>query len=175
MTHRLRSLVLVLTFTGCVLTGVTASPALAAAGDLTCTTVQRTTYSPGVTFFPTPQTITLSTISAPCVSTSRPDITSGSAGFTVQGTRSCMTLDQVSSGTSFIGWNTGEKSIYTYTSTSRTIAGQILVTITGRVTAGPFHGDSITLVIASPVVNLIKCFIAPGVTSRIGVGTLVIA
>jgi hypothetical protein len=157
-----------------LLLGIPGSPAGAAVGDLTCTTEQRTTYSPGVTLFPAMQKITLDTLVAPCVSLSNPNITSGAATFTVQGIRSCLTLDQSSSGTSGIKWNTGQTSTYTYTSSSKTVLGQIVVTITGTVTAGVFQGTPISLALVSPVVNVTKCLIPPGITSRVGVGTLVI-
>ena len=112
-----------LALTGSLLLGISASPAGAAAGDLTRTTVQRTTYSPGVRFTASQQTISITTINAPCVSTTRPDITSGTAAFTFTGKRSCLMLDQSSSGTSNIKWNTDETSVYTYISTSQTVAG----------------------------------------------------
>ncbi len=175
MTPRRRSaFVAVLALTGSLLLAIPANPAAAAVGDLTCTTAQRTTYSPGVTLFPSQQTITLSTLAAPCVSLSNPNITSGAATFTVTGMRSCLTLDQTTSGTSGIKWNTGQTSTYTYTSSSKTVLGQILVTINGIVTAGVFQGAPISLALASPVLNVTKCLIPPGITSRVGVGTLVI-
>jgi hypothetical protein len=164
-----------LTLTSSLVLGISASPSGAAAGDLTCTTVQRTAYSPGVTFTPSQQTISITTIDAPCVSTTRPDITAGTAAFTFPGVRSCLTLDQSSSGTSSIKWNTGETSVYTYISTSQTVAGQIVVIITGAVTSGPFQGRSIAFALVSPVVNVLQCIFPPGITSRVGVGTLTIA
>ncbi len=119
--------------------------------------------------------MSLTTVNAPCVSTTRPDITSGTAAFTFSGVRSCLTLDQSSSGTSSIKWNTGETSVYTYISTSQTVAGQIVVTITGAVSAGPFQGRSIAFALVSPVVNVLQCVFPPGIMSRVGVGTLTIA
>jgi hypothetical protein len=175
MTLKVRSLLAALAVTGSLVTGTLASPAAAAAGATTCTTVQRTTYSPGVTLFPSQQGIQVTSIYAPCVSTSRPDITSGTATVTFQGSRSCLTLDSTGGGTAGIRWNTGETSTYTYVSSSQTVAGQIVLTIFGTVTAGVFQGSTITILLASPVVNVLACLFPPGITSRIGVGTLTIS
>ena len=175
MTPRRRfGFVAVLAMTAFAAARHTRQPRSRGGGGPQCTTAQRTTYSPGVTLFPSQQTITLNTLAAPCVSLSNPNITSGAATFTVMGMRSCLTLDQTTSGTSGITWNTGQTSTYTYTSSSKTVLGQILVTINGIVIAGVFQGAPISLALASPVLNVTKCLIPPGITSRVGLGTLVI-
>jgi hypothetical protein len=157
-----------------LLAGTLASPAQAAAGDLTCTADQRTTYSPGVTFVPSQQNIHVTGTFPVCASVSNPEITSGSIDFSFQGTKSCLALDRTIKGTSGILWNTGETTTYTYTSTTATIAGQIVVTIVGTVIAGAFQGNTITVVTVSPATNLLNCLAPPGITSRIGVGILTI-
>jgi hypothetical protein len=43
------------------------------------------------------------------------------------------------------------------------------------VTGGLFQGRSISFVVASPSLNVVNCLIPPGITSRLGVGTLTIA
>ena len=156
--------------------GLLSGTAQAQAGlELTCTTEQRTTYSPGVTLFPSHQDIRLDSTFAGCVSPTRPSVTSGSASFSLAGSRSCLALDRTIAGTSRITWNTGETSVYSYSSTTATLAGQIVVTIVGSVTSGPFQGGAITILVASPAVNLLSCLFPPGITSRTGVGTVVIA
>jgi len=142
---------------------------------MTCASTQRTTYSPGVTLLPSQQTIQNSSIASPCVSSSHPAITSGTAGFTTHGIRSCLTLDQIGGGTAGILWNTGQTTTYVYNSSTQTVGGQIVLTIIGTVTGGVFQGRSISFVIVSPSLNLANCLIPPGITSRLGVGTLTIA
>jgi hypothetical protein len=175
MALKRRSLILLLGLTSSIAAGVLASPAEAASLDLTCVSTQRTTYSPGVTLFPSQQTIQNSSIASPCVSSSHPEITSGTAGFTTQGIRSCLTLDQIGGGTAGILWNTGQTTTYVYNSSTQTIGGQIVLTIIGTVTGGLFQGKSISFVLASPSLNVLSCLIPPGITSRLGVGTLTIA
>ena len=171
---KLRSAVVATALSGALLMGVSASSAGANPVEMTCAAQQRTTYSPGVTLLPSPQTVQVSGTFIRCASPSRPDITGGSVSFSFQATRSCLSIDQTTSGTSGITWNTGESTIYKYDSTTATIAGQIVVTISGTVISGPFQRNRITVVLASPVVNVLKCLTPPGITSRVGVGTLVI-
>jgi hypothetical protein len=141
---------------------------------MTCTAEQRTTYSPGATFVPSQQNIHVTGTFPVCTSVSNPEITSGSIEFSFQGTKSCLALDRTITGTSGILWNTGQTSTYTYTSTTATIAGQIVVTIVGTVIAGAFQGNTITVVLVSPAINVLSCLAPPGITSRIGVGILTI-
>lgn len=168
------SFVALASLVGATLTVVSASPAHAAVLDHTCVTRQVTRYSPGVMFEPAEQKIRIKTKASSCTGTVRPDITSGFAKFTFRAERSCLDIDQTTSGTSAITWNTGETSVYTYDSTTVTIGGQIIVTIVGTVIAGPFEGSTITIVVVSPV-DLLKCLFPPGITKRVGEGIVEIS
>lgn len=146
----------------------------AAAGvlDLTCTSVQTTTYSPGVTLSPKQQDVTVSTVAAPCTSLTEPDIKSGKASFSLQGERSCLDLDQAGSGTASITWNTGATSVFTYSSQTETVAGQVIVTSQGIVDSGPFKDAAVVQVLASPTLGLLDCLFDPGITERTGTGVI---
>jgi hypothetical protein len=173
MTRKLGSGLAVLAVASALLTGV-AGPAHAAAVDLSCIASNRTTYSPGVTLRPSLQTMHVTSTVSSCVSVSNPAIKSSSVSFSFQGVRSCLDIDQTTSGTSRITWNTGETTVYTYSSTTATVAGQVVNTISGRVVSGPFSGGTITTVGVSPVVNLLQCLFPPGITSRSSTGVLTI-
>jgi hypothetical protein len=168
------SLVL-MTVLGAIISTLLTSPAQADPVDISCSSRQVTRYSPGVRLVPLMQHIKINTKASGCVSSERPDLTSGSARFAFDAERSCLSIDQTMSGTSFIKWNTGETTVYTYDSTTATIAGQIVVTIFGTVISGPFEGSSITIVVASPIIDLLKCIVGPGITKRVGVGTVLIS
>ena len=100
---------------GATLSVVSASPAQAEVLDLTCVTRQVVKYSPGVMLEPAEQKIKVKTTASSCTGTARPDITSGTAEFKFRGGRSCLDIDQTTSGTSAITWNTGETSVHTAT------------------------------------------------------------
>src|SRR5688572_20449241 len=112
MKLKIRSCFAVIALTCSLLSGPLSISAEAAAGDMTCTAEQRTTYSPGVTFVPSQQNIHVTGTFPLCTSVSNPEITSGSIDFSFQATKSCLALDRTIAGTSGILWNTGQTTIY---------------------------------------------------------------
>jgi hypothetical protein len=149
-----------------------ASP-VTAAGP-TCTVTANSTYSPGLTLEPKPQTVRFSADYTSCITPGRPDITSGSRSRVVNLTRGCLDAQSSYSQTLDIIWNTGETSTVTATTTPTYVAGQLVNTTIGTVTAGLFAGSSFTHVLTQANLDLLACAIPPGVQSLTGVGTVTI-
>lgn len=139
----------------------------------TCVATSTVSFSPGLTFTPTTQTIGFDVQYSGCVTLGRPDIVSGTRQGSYVGTRSCLSvLPPSASGTFVVTWNTGETSTVTGTSSGQDVAGQSVLTLSGTVTAGLFVGSSFTEVITQASLDLTGCLIPPGITSQSGVGAV---
>src|SRR5947208_14061386 len=79
-------------FASAFVVGVPFGTAHATALELTCAGTVTTTFSPGLTLVPTDQALTVNEVDAPCVSASRPDITSGQSGVSFHEVFSCLDL-----------------------------------------------------------------------------------
>ncbi|QFZ20889.1 hypothetical protein [Saccharothrix syringae] len=171
MTGRLRALLVAAALT-------TSLPALAPAAtadplDLTCAGTETVTYSPGLLLTPTPQTIGVNHVLAPCIPATVPGPTSGTTSASVQRTASCLDLAEPGTGQTTITWNTGQSSTFTYNRTVTNIGGNAVTTLTGAITSGLFTGDAAVSVITGPTINPLDC-LHPGLTRRTGVVTLTI-
>src|SRR6185312_672421 len=119
-----------------------AAPASADPVDVTCVTAADLTFSPGLTFTTTPTSITTAGQLGPCVSLSDPTVTSGSHGSTFSRTTSCLGLLNTGPGTRVFHWSNGQTSSFSFSSTSPYVAGQLVTTLRGTITAGEFAGSS---------------------------------
>ncbi|MBZ4015636.1 hypothetical protein [Streptomyces purpurogeneiscleroticus] len=152
---------------------LTAAPAHAVGTDAVCTGTQNITYTPGLTLVPTPTAVSVTTAYANCGLLSEPGLTSGSSSSTAEQTLSCLRPLTPGSGSLTIKWNTGETSTFSYTRTIARVAGQIVVTRTGKIDSGKFEGRSAKEVIAGPTLDAHKCA-GKGITERLGAVTLTI-
>ncbi|RZU49458.1 hypothetical protein EV385_1208 [Krasilnikovia cinnamomea] len=153
------------------ITMVTASPASAVQQDVTCVGTATETFTPGLTY--TPQTITYTTnlIYSPCTS-SDATLTSAVSGSTsTVPNSSCNMLPFAGSGSFVLTWNNGNTSTFTFNAVSTIVAGQVVLTRTGTITAGQFQGDTAIRVVTYPTVNPLDC-LTTGVTSQFGAVTL---
>ncbi|RZU49457.1 hypothetical protein EV385_1207 [Krasilnikovia cinnamomea] len=151
-----------------------AAPAAAAAGDLVCTVSKTVTFSPGVTFTPTSQTVTFSVSYSGCTSTTGAPVTSsGFSGQTTE-TRSCASLPPPQSATKTLVWDDSSTSTIEYTTTGVDTGGQTIYTRSGTVTAGRFTGDSFVEVTSQNSFDALAC-LTTGVTSQTGTGVVTFA
>ena len=174
--HRLAQVVVGLTAMTVATMFVAVSPANATGGSITCTGTEVLTYNPGLKLYSRTVTLTATANFGPCVSTN-PAIASGSAGTPPGGVPaklSCLNLLDSASGQATVRWNNGTSSRYAFNRTSQTVAGQLITTATGAVTAGEFLGRSVLLVSVSPAPNFLDCLSPGGLTQRTGVVTLTI-
>jgi hypothetical protein len=150
---------------------ISGAPAHAAQQDVTCAGTATVTISPGLTY--TPQTVhyTTNLIYSPCVS-SDPTLTASSSGSTVDFPgASCLMYPFAGSGSFTLSWNNGNTSTFAYNATTTIVAGQVVLTRTGTITAGEFQGDTAIRVVTYPALNPLDC-LTTGVTSQIGVVAL---
>jgi hypothetical protein len=141
--------------------------------DVTCVTSADLSFSPGLTFATTPTSITTAGQLGPCVSVSDPTVTSGTHGSTFSRTTSCVGLLNTGPGTRVFHWSNGQTSSFTFSSTSTYVAGQLVTTLRGTITAGEFAGSS-AVQVATFAADLTKCLQPGGLTGATGVGNLTI-
>ncbi|MFI2783557.1 hypothetical protein [Streptomyces sp. ALB3] len=154
----------------CLLAGglTFAAPASAAPTgllDITCTppSSNSTTFSPPLTNTPALVTRTGSAQFGPCVSLSRPDVTSGSSSRPPTSLLlDCSDLLTASSTTTTITWNTGETSTLSLNSTATIIGAALITTATGTVTAGLFQGDTVVRTTVAPALTVTTCTLGLG-------------
>jgi hypothetical protein len=157
------------TATAAVALGVLGGTGTAAA-TTNCDGLTNLSYSPGLTYTPQPSA---STVYARCVSTDRPDITSGTYSTSRSVPQaSCLTLLGSTSGTRTYHWNTGETSTVQFVDTNSYVAGTLVVEQVGTVTSGVFAGQSSsgTLTLTG---NFLTCF-STGLTTLAGPNVLLI-
>lgn len=138
-----------------------------------CVGLTNLTYTPGLTYTPQSVTLTASTVYARCISSDRPDITSGTYSANPPGPReSCLTLLGSTSGTRTYHWNTGETSTVSFVDTNSVVAGNLVVEQVGTVTSGVFAGQSSsgTLTLTG---NFLTC-LTTGLTTLAGPNILLI-
>jgi hypothetical protein len=146
---------------------VTSGTAAAAGLDLTCTPPSSASllFDPPATSSPQTMTLTVSRQYGPCVSATRPDITSGHS--TATGTSSgatCLSLLGANALTITITWNTGETSVLSGNNVSSLSGLTLTVVTTGTVTSGVFTGATFVHTIVYPSTNILLC--------NLGLGTL---
>ncbi len=158
-------------------TFLTAPQAAAEPGMLTCRIgTQAISYNPGISFVPRQGVTSITSVFGPCLSPSRPDITSAISSGTAPQTYSCLTVlgGPPTTVTRTYFWNTGETTVATYTLMTNRVGGVTIVTLKGVVTAGLFAGSPITQVALDPVPRLLECLSPQGVTHQGGTATLLI-
>ncbi|MET8578997.1 hypothetical protein [Streptomyces sp. NPDC005012] len=133
--------------------------------DLTCTvpSSEATTYKPPLTL--TSQDVTFSSTVqyGPCVSLSRPEISSGSRSLQVlTPDRSCLTLLETAVSDFTITWNTGRTSTVSGHRTATVVGAALVVTVTGNVTSGVFAGDSVVQTSTGPATDILACTLGLG-------------
>lgn len=130
-------------------------------------------YAPGLTYTPQSVSLTASGVYARCVSTDRPDITSGTYSVTRTSPQaSCLTLLGSTSGTRTYHWNTGETSTIQFVDTNSYVAGNLVIEQVGTVISGVFAGQtsSGTLTLTG---NLLAC-LSTGLTTLAGPNVLLL-
>lgn len=147
----------------------------AGADGPTCTVSTHITYDPGLLLVDQEVHTTVDKGFSNCVTPGREDIVAGTASASFVGTRSCVQTLESFPTEADITWNTGETSTRSGTTTVNNVAGQVVLTFTGTITAGLFAGSSFTEVVTEPALNPIACLAPPGVTSQSGRGTLIIS
>ncbi|TDT42580.1 hypothetical protein EV562_101550 [Streptomyces sp. BK208] len=158
-----------------LLTGLlcTAGPASAKSDgllDATCIppSSSNLTYSPPLTNVPQVSTPSLSWQLGPCVSTSVPALTSGTA--TVTGTpqpRTCLELLSAGQGTRTIHWNTGATSTMSLNRTVTLAGTALVVTHPGTVTSGLFAGDTVVITETGVATDILLCTAGLGTVNSI--------
>ncbi|WP_182903824.1 hypothetical protein [Microbispora sp. H10830] len=156
-----------------------AGPAAAAASPaqarplalVQCQGTESDAYDPGVVFQPRDFEITTTGRFTSCLGGG--DVTSGSYDerFTIHA--GCNDLLDGFQSARTVTWNTGQASVIEGTGSSTAVAGQVVTTFTGTVTAGPFTGRSAVQVVTLPQPGLLKC-LTTGFTGATGVTTLTI-
>ncbi|MFT7839838.1 hypothetical protein Q5530_27160 [Saccharothrix sp. BKS2] len=135
--------------------------------DLTCTPPSSASllFDPPATNSPQTMALSVSRQYGPCVSATRPDITSGhsSATGTSQGA-TCLSLLGANAITIPITWNTGETSTLSGNNVSSLSGLALTVVTTGTVTSGVFAGATFVHTIIYPSTNILLC--------NLGLGTL---
>jgi hypothetical protein len=162
----------------CLLLGTlfAASPANASAEgssgllDVTCTPPSSavSSYSPPLTNTPQTSQSTISYQFGPCVSSSQPNITSGSS-VVVNPPRQRTCLDLLAGGsmTIVITWNTGQTSTVSANFNTTVVGALLEVVITGTVTSGLFQGDTVILNQTGPATQVLQCTLGLGTVSSI--------
>lgn len=147
-------------------------PVAYAASSTTCTGTSTISYQPGLTNTPQQihyhETDTYST----CISTN-PTLTHGSASASTDLSGAyCNHTPGVFTDPGYtITWNNGQHSTINLTFTDAIINGTEQVTGTGTVIDGKFQGGNATIVWIYPILNLLQCSTAQGVTSQTGTVT----
>lgn len=136
---------------------------------LTCTPPSSdvVAYDPPLTNTPQTTDFTLSMQFDPCVSVTRPDITSGTSSVETTVERSCLQLLDNFEFTHTIVWNTGETSTMSGPVTVNVVGAALVATHTGTVTDGVFEGDSFVRVVTGPATDVLLCTLGLGTVSSV--------
>ena len=161
--------------------GVVAGAVLASATGagaavlLQCEGTNATSFSPGLLLAEQEVRLTYAESLGPCLVSSDPAVRSGSAAASFPVLAGCLHLDPGVAGSKTFTWNTGETSRFEFTIVGTTVAGQVVVTNTGTITAGKFAGAVAEEVIANASLSLLNCLAPPGVEAVGGTLRLLIA
>ncbi|MEU4806192.1 hypothetical protein [Actinosynnema sp. NPDC023587] len=148
-----------------------AVPAHAAGVDQVCAGTEVTTFDPPLTLAARPTTVTVSGVYPTCTNAAAGTATYAET-FTL--TASCLALfDSGSALRTFTWGGTTAPSTFEYNVTSNAVAGQVVVTNTGVLTAGGFAPAGAEQVITLVTPNLLQC-LAGGVPSVTGPTTLTV-
>jgi hypothetical protein len=153
---------------------VEGSPASAQPGTVTCllgTAVL--TFDPPLTNTEKTTDISVHRELGACVSTARPDITTGTSDFHATGPAGCTRIFVETPMIATILWTstltgTTETSTLDVTAIANIVQGQLVTTFTGEVTAGVFVGGAFQWVLTVPSAGLVLCSTTTGVSSMSG-------
>lgn len=140
-------------------------PAAATPTVVNCVGDSVGTYDPGVTNVA--QTLEVAGHDeASCVSLTHPTLTSFTADYSGEVTKSCATLFGGGSGTQTIYWNGSSTvtSAWSWSSTSTTVNGTYVLTVTGPITSGTLAGSTLTQVVTFVTLDLGACSRPGGLT-----------
>ncbi len=148
-----------------------AAPAQASGVDQVCVGTEVTTYDPPLTLTTRPTTITVSGVYPTCTN---PGAVTATYAETFTLAASCLVLfDSGSAVRTFTWGGTVAPSTFQYNVTASAVAGQIVVTNTGVITAGGFAPAGAEQVITLVTPNLLQC-LGGGVPSVTGPTTLTV-
>lgn len=141
----------------------------AGAADLAvCAGTEQASHSPGVTF--TARDVGATVADAFTCASSDPGAASGSASDSYTWHGSCLDLPATQGGYDFtLTWSDATTSTWSISSyTAGVVAGQLVFTDTGSITAGKFAGATASGVVVDAAPTLLQC-LGTGVTSMTGV------
>ncbi|MFT7838450.1 hypothetical protein Q5530_20110 [Saccharothrix sp. BKS2] len=154
-----------------VATASVAAPAHAAGLDQVCVGTEVTTFDPPLTLTARPTTVTVSGVYTTCTN---PGAVTATYAETFPLTASCLALfDSGSALRTFTWGGTEAPSTFQYNVTSSAVAGQVVVTNTGVITAGGFAPAGAEQVITLVTPNVLQCLVG-GVASVSGPTTLTV-
>lgn len=139
---------------------------------LQCQGTESVTYSPGVTFQARDIDMTVNGHFSSCIDGAG-EVTNGSYGEQFTIFVGCNDLLDGFQGSRTFTWSTGDTSVIEQKGSSTAVVGQVITTITGKVTQGRFQGRSALQVITLPQAGLLQC-LSTGFTNATGVTTLTI-
>jgi hypothetical protein len=152
-------------FSGLIAAGPASASVLPVA---TCTGYNQIDYSPGLT--DTSQTVELSggDHATHCVVIGHPDLTSFDGPFSGSATLSCTSLFTSGTGYETLIWNTGAKSIWSWSISFQNVNGTEIGTGSGRIISGPLTGANLVQVITEANPTLTACSMPGGMTQVSG-------
>ncbi|MER7705192.1 hypothetical protein ABTX81_20140 [Kitasatospora sp. NPDC097605] len=127
--------------------------------QVSCEGTVHNAYDPPLTATPRDTEVTVdSSYNIGCVAPGHEDILPGSAHLHVTvPDYSCIDLLSTAPGTQTITWADGSTTTYAYTRAVSDIAGTLVVTNSGTVTAGRFTGSTVLQVATAPAPNPLVC------------------
>jgi hypothetical protein len=148
------------------------SPAQAVTIAQTCVGTEVTTFSPPLTLTPRPVTITVNGSYPTCTS---PQAFNGGYSETFTLSASCLTLFDAGTATRTVVWGdpATAPTTFDYNVVTNAVAGQVITTNSGVLTAGSFTPGSVQQVITLVTPNILQC-LGSGVTSVAGPTVLTI-
>lgn len=147
-------------------------PAQADVLAASCNGTLENTYDPGLTLQTQTHTVTNHTDYSVCLSTSHPHLTAATSDVTVEAVTSCLIVLQPGSGSKTITWEDGQQSVFTWNRTVTSAGAVTIVTLTGHIVSGRFHGHPAVEVETFPVINFADCLAPGGLESRSALVTL---
>ena len=160
---------------GWVLALCAGTPAQAAAVNVVCFGTQNVALSPGMLLL-TPRDVmfTVNDIYSPCVSASRPRVTSARSHRSWLGRGvACMVVPRTASLSKELTWNNGQTSTFRFNQIATSVGGNSVITEFGSITAGLFAGSTAVETVSGPA-NSLDCLSNRGLTNRFTTLQLVI-
>ena len=133
-----RTILLALLTAAALAAAASASPA---ATLVTCSGQQTSTYQPGITTT-SRQTTVAGSETFDCASATHPSLAAATVTFSAVREYSCLSLLDGGPIARTIAWSTGAGSTLTGTSAVQIVDGQLVVVVTGTITAGLLRGAS---------------------------------